>query len=166
MHQYPSGLPRLLREPHGFEPVNNILRTPFQSGHARQRVTFESVPDRMSATWHLNGVQSQLFRSFVKLVGGNWFQMRVSSPEGDILETLRFTSTPTGPRRIGLSGWAYSGELELRERFTLEGDWAEFAPEWVLMSDIFDVAMNDDWPDDEYQTYMHVFDTTMVQEWP
>jgi hypothetical protein len=146
MHSYPTGLPRPLREPHGFEPANNLLRTTMQSGRARQRIDFESVPDSAARTWHLSNPQSQLFRAFCKLVGGDWFNMPMSSPEGDIVEVVRFTRTPSGPNRVGLSHWAYSGELEIRERLTATGEEAEILPGDILFSDIFDFTMNRGWP--------------------
>lgn len=166
MFTYPTGLPRPLREPHSFEPVNNILRTPMQSGRARQRIDFESVPDSTAWTWHLNNVQAQLFTAFRKLVGGDWFEMPFTTPEGDIVQAVRFTRTPSGPNRIGLSYWAFTGDLEIRERFTLPSEWAEFAPDWVLLSDIFDRAMNFHWPEWEYSAMSGIFDLTMNQEWP
>jgi len=146
MYSYPAGLPRPLREPHSFQPVNNILRTTMQSGRARQRIDFESVPDSTSWTWHLNSAQAQLFTAFRKLVGGDWFEMPMTSPEGDFPQVVRFTRTPTGPNRLGLDAWAFSGDLEVRERLTPEGDEA-LLPLDVIMSDIFDRTMNDWWPE-------------------
>lgn len=143
MHTYPAGLPLPLREPHGFEAVNNIVTTPLESGRTRQRVDFESRPDNANGwVWHLTNPQAQLFRSFIDLVGGDWFTMVFSTPEGSFAQDVRFRGTPTGPRRVGLCHWAYTANLEIRERLTLPPYWAQFAPAYVLLSDILDRAIN------------------------
>lgn len=144
---YPAGLPSPLREGYGFRPENNIQRTPLQSGRARQRVPFTSVPDYAQWTFYMqHDVQAQLFVSWRKLVGGAWFDIELTSPEGKFSQQARFIETPTGPYRSGVSFWTFSAQVEIRERETLPPDWAQFASDWVLNSEIFDLAMNKEWP--------------------
>jgi hypothetical protein len=144
---YPSGLPHPLREGYGFRPENGILRTPLESGRARQRVTFESMPDYANWSWILTDQQAQLFTSWRKLVGAAWFLMTFTSPEGKIEQEVRLVETPAGPRRVGVKHWTFTAQVEVRDRFTLGPEWAEILPEWPLLSDIFDLAMNMEWPE-------------------
>lgn len=144
---YPAGLPHPLREGYGFRTENGILRTPLESGRARQRVAFTSLPDYASWQWILTDQQAQLFTSFRKFVGAAWFLMTFTSPEGKIEQEIRFVETPAGPRRLGVDRWSFSASVEVRDRFTLGPEWAEILPEWPLLSDIFDLAMNVEWPE-------------------
>lgn len=144
---YPAGLPHPLREGYGFRPENNIQRTPLQSGRARQRVPFTSVPDYATWVFHCRTQgQGQLFTAWRNLVGGAWFSIEFTSPEGKFAQDARFIQTPEGPFRNGVSFWTFTAQVEIRERETLGGEWAELLPTFVLGSDIFDMAMNQEWP--------------------
>ena len=144
---YPAGLPHPLREGYGFRPENGILRTPLESGRARQRVMFESMPDYAQWQWILTDQQAQLFTSFRKSVGGEWFTLAFTSPEGKIEQDVRFVETPTGPYRLGVEHWRFAAQVEVRDRFTLGPEWFEILPGYPLLSDIFDLAMNREWPE-------------------
>lgn len=146
MTTYPEGLPQPLRENSGFKPANSIVRTEMVSGRARQRPGFEFTPDTATFVWHLTGPQAQLFKSWVRSVRAGWFTMKFTTPEGFFLQDVRFTQTPDGPRRVGVDTWWYSGEMEIRDRFTFSGEWAELLPGYILLADIFDFAMNEEWP--------------------
>lgn len=143
---YPTGLPHPLREGYGFRPENNILRTPLESGRARQRTAFTSVPDYATWQWVMTATQARLFTSWRDLVGGEWFLMTFTSPEGKIEQDVRFVETPSGPHRLGVEHWSFTAPVEVRDRLVLNPGWAEFLPDWVLLSDIFDLAMNMEWP--------------------
>ncbi|MNY35209.1 hypothetical protein D3C86_1695990 [compost metagenome] len=119
-----------------------------QSGRARQRVPFTSVPDYTQWTFHCKTQgQAQLFTAWRKLVGGEWFSIVLTSPEGKFAQDARFVETPTGPYRSGVSFWTFSASVELRARETLPPEWAEIFPDVILNSDIFDLAMNREWPE-------------------
>jgi hypothetical protein len=47
----------------------------------------------------------------------------------------------------------------------LEPGWAEF-PEFILEADIIDLAVNREWPLNQWQIYAGVFDTAINEDWP
>lgn len=173
MTKYPVGLPAPLLG-YGFEPENSILRTQMQSGRARQRTLYTSMPDYTQMEWLFGGAcgtsgaqQAQLFLSWARrLVRHEWFEMPIRSPNGRNTVAVRFMATPSGPFPEGRGAWRFTARVELRELFVLPGDWAELAPDYLLFSDVFDRAMNFYWPEWEYSVQSSVFDIAMNQEWP
>lgn len=145
---YPEGLPCPLRENYGFTPVNNIRRTPMDSGRARQRIEFRNVPTTVSLQWLMTELQARLFEPWAaQVVGAGWFTMELLSPMGLGEHEVRFTSVPVGGELAGRKLWRYRVECELRERPMLPPGWAELLPSFVLNPEIFDYAMNVEWPE-------------------
>lgn len=173
MIRYPDGLPAPLFG-YGFEPENNILRTPMQSGRARQRTLFTSTPDYAQIEWLFGGKcgvsgsqQTRLFMAWARgAVRHQWFQMPLRTPNGREDVQVRFTESPSGPFPEGPNAWRFTAKVEIRELFVLSGEWAEVAPEFVLMSDIFDRAINLYWPEWQYSAHSGTFDRAINQEWP
>lgn len=148
MIEYPKGLPLALREGYGFEPVNNIARSSMVSGRARQRVVFESVPTVASLSWMLSDRQALLFEAWAAQVAkAGWFTMPLKVPGGINSLEVRFMATPAGPELVGLSSWRYTAQCELRERPLMPPGWAELMPDWILKMNIFDLAINREWPE-------------------
>lgn len=169
MIEYPEGLPCALRDGYDFSPVSPLLRSDMQSGRARQRRRFTSVPTMASVSWIMTDAQAQLFEAWFRDVledGAQWFEMPLKTPEGERSYTARFTDIYSGPTLTGRSSWRFQAQLELRERPLIEPGWAISAPDYVLQSALFDRAMNVEWPDSHYQTYMDAFDRGINQEWP
>lgn len=164
---YPEGLPCPLRESYAFTPVNNIRRTPMDSGRARQRIEFRNVPTMVQLSWIMNPQQASLFEAWAaQVVGAGWFQMTLLTPLGFDVHEVRFTETPVGGELTGKFLWRYRVVCELRSRPLLEPGWAEILPEYILYADIFDRAVNDKWPDNFYQISMDVFDFAANEQWP
>lgn len=167
MQTYPAGLPCPLRENYAFTPVNTIRRTPMDSGRARQRVEFVNAPTLVRLSWIMNPDQAILFEAWAaQAVGAGWFTMEILTPLGFGTHEMRFTETPVGGQLTGKFLWRYQVDCELRERPLLEPGWAEILPDYVMMADIFDFAVNEQWPFNFYQTYMDVFDFATNQQWP
>ncbi len=144
---YPEGLPCPLREPYEFTPVNNIRRTPMDSGRARQRIEFRNVPTMVQLSWVMSSPQASLFEAWAaQIVGAGWFTMTLLTPLGFEEQEVRFTETPVGGQLTGKFLWRYRVVCEVRERPLLEPGWAELLPDYVLHADIFDYAMNREWP--------------------
>lgn len=164
---YPAGLPLPLRSGYEFEPVEQIRRTPMDSGRARQRVEFGKVPTMVTLKWIFNDIQARLFQAWaMQAVGAGWFTIRLVTPLGfDTLE-VRFTKTPIGPELMGRYSWGFSAVCEVKETPLLEPGWAELLPDYVLRSDIFDYAMNREWPLNPWQTFIETMDTTINEDWP
>lgn len=144
---YPAGLPHPLKGDASFAPENNILRTPMQSGRARQRQLYTRVPTFYSAAWVLTDAQGRLLTAWADQVAkADWFQMPLRSDLGLNVETVRFVATIAGPVRVGVKLWRYTADIEVQYKPALAPGWAEILPDWTLESEIFDLAMNMEWP--------------------
>lgn len=164
---YPEGLPCPLRENYGFTPVNNIRRTPMDSGRARQRIEFPNAPATVALQWIMNPQQAMLFEAWAaQVVGAGWFSMTLLTPLGFDTHEVRFTEVPVGGELTGKFLWRYRVTCELRNRPLLDPGWAEILPDYILFADIFDYAVNEQWPDNFYQTSMDVFDFAANDQWP
>lgn len=164
---YPEGLPCPLRESYGREPVNNIRSTPMDSGRSRQRVEFRNVPDMIQLTWIFTAPQARLFEAWAaQVVGAGWFTMELLSPLGFNDEEVRFKTTPVGGELTGKFLWRYKVVCESRVRPLLPPGWAEILPDYILHADIFDYAMNDEWPLNPWQAYADAMDSAINEDWP
>lgn len=147
MITYPAGLPHPLKSSAAYSPENNILRTIMQSGRARQRQLYTSTPTFYKASWILNDVQGRLLVAWADQVAkADWFEIPLRSDLGLNTETVRLISTISGPVRIGVNLWQYTADIELQYKPLMAPGWAEILPDWTLNSDIFDLAMNREWP--------------------
>lgn len=164
---YPEGLPCPLRENYGFTPVNNIRRTPMDSGRARQRIEFQNVPATVNLQWIMTASQASIFESWAAYVAGaGWFEMTLLSPLGFETQEVRFTETPVGGELTGKFLWRYRATCELRNRPLYPSDWVLILPDYLTYADIFDYAMNQEWPLNPWQTYIEQTDQAINQEWP
>ncbi|MNE77244.1 hypothetical protein D3C80_1735430 [compost metagenome] len=117
-----------------------------ESGRARQRIIFDSVPTLVPLVWICSERQALLFDAWAAQVArAGWFLIPLKIPGGMKNVEVRFTKTPSGPELVGVNSWRYTARCELRERPLLEPGWAEFMPEWVLMMNIVDLAVNREW---------------------
>ena len=147
MIAYPSGLPHPLKSGAAYQPENNIRRTPMQSGRARQRQLYTSVPSFYRASLILNDVQGRLLVAWAdQIAKAGWFEMPLRSDLGLNTETVRFMSTISGPVRIGVNHWQYTADIEIEFKPLLAPGWAEILPDYILHADIFDIAMNREKP--------------------
>lgn len=165
---YPAGLPRGLHSGRTYQLVSPLLRSALTNGRARQRRKFTSVPQGAEIKWIFTDVQAQAFEAWWhdQLIDGvNWFECPLETPLGYSFYTCRFTGVYKGPNRSGPNLWTYSAELELRERAVLNPGWGEF-PEFLLESDIIDLALNREWPLNPWQTYAGALDTAINLDWP
>jgi len=164
---YPEGLPYPLRENYARTPTNNIRRTPMDSGRARQRIEFPNAPDTIQLTWIFTAPQAMLFTAWAaQIVGAGWFTMPLLSPLGFNDEEVRFTEVPAGGELTGKFLWRYRVVCESRNRPLLPPGWAELLPSFVLNPEIFDYAMNDEWPLNPWQVYILETDQAINEEWP
>jgi hypothetical protein len=163
---YPDGLPCPLRENYAFTPVNNIRRTPMDSGRARQRVEFRNVPTMVQLSWIMSSPQAAVFEAWAaQVVGAGWFTMTLLSPLGFETQEVRFTETPVGGELVGKFSWRYRVVCELRKRPLLDPGWIDF-PEFILEADIIDLAMNREWPLNPWQIYADAMDNAINEDWP
>ncbi|PNG87547.1 hypothetical protein CBL13_01411 [Pseudomonas putida] len=150
MLAYPKGLPLPLREGYGFTPVSPLIRSELRSGRVRQRRRFTSVPTVASVSWIMSDAQAQFFEAWFEEVlgaGVSWFECPLKTPLGLDRYQARFADIYSGPELVGVSSWRFTASLELLKRPLLPPGWVTDAPDYILGSDIIDIAVNDKWPE-------------------
>lgn len=165
---YPAGLPVGLHDGRTYQLVSPLQRSELTSGRARQRRRFTSVPEMASISWLFNSVEGMAFEAWWRdalIDGSQWFEMPLQTPLGYTTYTCRFASVYAGPKRVGPNLWSYSGELELQERAVLPPEFGLF-PDLILHASIFDIAMNQEWPLNEWQIFIGEADQAVNVEWP
>lgn len=165
---YPSGLPLGLQRGRSYQLESPLQRTELSSGRARQRRRFTSVPEYARVDWLFTDIQGRAFEAWWRdmlVDGSQWFEMPLKTPLGRLSHLCRFTNVYEGPVLVGPDLWSYSGELELRERAAPPVGSGEF-PDYILNARIFDVAVNDYWPDHYWQTYGFAGDLAINENWP
>lgn len=145
---YPSQLRPPLRENYSVQHVSPLLRTQMQSGRARQRRLFTSVPSMVQVSFHFGSeAEARLFEGFFQHTlkdGVEWFNAPLRTPMGFRDYECRFTDI-YGPLELSGRSWRTSAQLEIRERQTISAEWVAF-PDYVAHSDIIDLAINREWP--------------------
>ncbi len=146
---YPEELPAPLWAPNQYSIVSPNQRTNMESGRARQRRKFSSVPVMRSATWIMTSAQARLFELWYKATlkdGTEWFNILLRHPLGYVALVCRISGVYNGPIAWGVDRWQYSATLEVWQRPLLADEWA-ILPSFIANPEIFDLAMNREWPE-------------------
>ena len=149
MLAYPEGLPTPQREGYGFDPVSPMTSTKLVSGRSERRRAFVSTPTVATVTWLLTPAEAQLFEGwfeYVLLSGSLPFECPLLTPMGMEPYRANFVDIYSGPVLVGVDLWRFSAQLSLFKRPLIDKEWVVDAPDYVLGSDIFDLAMNQKWP--------------------
>ncbi|MNY26143.1 hypothetical protein D3C86_1599750 [compost metagenome] len=149
MIQSPEGLPLPLREGYGFNPLSPMKSTPLVTGKKIRRRAFKSVPTRTTVTWLLSAGEAQLFEGWFEhvLISGTLaFECPLKTPLGLENHQANFDDIYSGPVLVGVDHWRFTAELWLLKRPLVDAEWVLLAPDYILMSDIIDRAVNQDWP--------------------
>lgn len=120
--QWPNTLPLPLVDGYGLTPQEAVLRTDMESGPARQRRRFRQTPTRISVRWLFSETQFALFEAWYKFhadEGGQWFEITLLGGLGLLPHESRFTRQFEA-QLISARRWEVKGELEIRERPTLD----------------------------------------------
>ena len=147
--QYPSYLPGVLLDSYGIQTVEPMQRTQMDSGRARQRRRFTNVPQMVTVGWVFTQQEAALFEAWHRWElkdGAEWFEIELSTPYGYQPYLCRFTRIYQGGKPFAVIDWTHSAELEIKERKTLPVEYLA-AQEFVLNSDLFDLAVNQEWPE-------------------
>ena len=149
MLAYPEGLPTPQREGYGFDPVSPMTSTKLVSGRSERRRAFVSTPTVATVTWLLTPSEAQFFEGWfehVLLSGSLPFECPLLTPMGMEPYRANFVDIYSGPVLVGVDHWRFSAQLSLFKRPLIDKEWVVDAPEYILDADIFDIAMNRDWP--------------------
>lgn len=146
---YPDSLPAPLWGPNKYSPVSPNQRTTMANGRARQRRQFSSVPVMRQASFIMTSAQARTFELWFKVTlkdGGEWFNIKLRHPMGYAPYMCRIVNIYDGPTAWGVDRWRYEAQLELWERPLLPDEWA-ILPSFIEHPEIFDLAMNREWPE-------------------
>jgi hypothetical protein len=119
---WPATLPLPSVEGYGVSPQEAVLRTEMESGPARQRQRFRQTPTRITVRWLFGEYQFALFEAWYKFhadEGGQWFEITLLGGLGLLPHEARFTRQFEA-RLLPARRWEVKGELEIRERPTLD----------------------------------------------
>lgn len=164
---YPEGLPLPLRDGYGMNAVNGIRSTPMDSGRSRQRMEFNKRPSELTLKWLFEPNEARLFQAWAEQVAkAGWFTMLLVTPMGWDVERVRFKATPTGGELRGRYVWGFTALCEVEWTPLMLPGWAEILPDYILHGDIFDRAMNEEWPLNPWQMYADAFDSAINEDWP
>ncbi len=148
--EWPEGVPFALRSSHSLKAASPFRRTPLESGRARQRRLFSSVPTNANTAEIIcDSGQAAAFEAWFRDAlndGVEWFGMLRQTPIGRERLIARFTAMYEGPTMVGTRYWKYTCPLEFWERPLMPPGWGEF-PGFVAQAGIFDAAMNREWPE-------------------
>jgi hypothetical protein len=146
---FPDGLPAPLRSGYNINHVSTIMSSDLQSGRARKRRRYTSVPSMVNVTWLLTQNQAAIFEAWFKYTisdGVEWFNSRLLTPVGLTDYECRFTDMYSGPELVGKNLFRFTAQLEIRERQVLDEYWLTAGYEYIFNADIFDYAVNKEWP--------------------
>ena len=149
MIPYPKGLPLPLRDGYGLQTVSPLLRSKKMSGRSIQRRLYESTPTDVTVSWLLDAAQAQFFMGWFEHVlksGMLPFECPLKIPMGLDNYEARFTDIYSGPELVGVDHWRFTAPLEMFKQPITDAEWILLAPEYILMSSIFDRAMTQEWP--------------------
>lgn len=166
---YPAGLPLPQRSNYALERVNQIRRTEMDVGRAMQRLESEDIPVMPQLTWRFTQEQARLFVAWATQVAkSGWWTATLLTPMGFEEVKVRFTESPKGQQLLGRFHWEYNALCEIEFEPMLDPGWAELLPDYVLEADIFDYAMNREWPlyYGAFDTYASDVDLAATFYWP
>lgn len=147
---YPDGLPCAIRDGYDLSHVQPFIRTEMDSGRARQRRRFSSVPTMANVSWIFPGdAYCAAFEAWFRDAlhdGAEWFNMPIKTPIGEQEYVCRFTRMYQGPTLVGKGMWRITSVLEIFERPLMPPGWG-LMPDYLINASLFDVAMNREWPE-------------------
>lgn len=115
---FPVTLPKPSMRQYSLTPVNNVIRTEMESGPARTRRRYISVPTDVSVVWTLTRAELEAFQSFYREAiydGAGWFLMPVVMGDGEALRKSRFKQPYEAATVANEHVWRVTATLEVLE---------------------------------------------------
>lgn len=112
---FPAQLPAHSATGYGYETQAAFVRTTMDTGAARQRRRFLTVPTRIPVTWLFTQKQLALFEAFVKydlMDGAAWFQMNVSTSLGMRMLKVRIIESSKPTLAVAQQSWNLAAVIE------------------------------------------------------
>jgi hypothetical protein len=146
---FPDGLPAPLRSGYNINHVSPMMSSDLQSGRARKRRRYTSVPSMVNVSWILTQGQAVIFEAWFKYTisdGVEWFNSKLLTPIGLTDYECRFTDMYSGPELVGKNLFRFTAQLEIRERQLIDETWYTYGQDYLLNASIVDYAINQEWP--------------------
>jgi hypothetical protein len=115
---FPTTLPKPSMRQYSLTPVNNLLRTEMESGPARTRRRYISVPIDVRVVWHLTLAELAAFQAFYRDAiydGAGWFLMPVVMGDGEAQRKARFKEPYQADTVANEHCWRVTATLEVME---------------------------------------------------
>lgn len=115
---FPVTLPKPSMRQYSLTPVNNVIRTEMESGPARTRRRYISVPTDVSVVWTLTRAELDAFQTFYREAiydGAGWFLMPVVMGDGEALRKSRFKQPYEAATVANEHVWRVTATLEVLE---------------------------------------------------
>lgn len=162
----PSWLPSPELSGYGLQHVDTTMRTPMESGRARQRQRFTSAPTMATVSWVLTENQAGLFEGWFRWAlkdGTEWVNLELKTPMGYKAYVCRFVGMYDGPEPFAFTDWRIQARVEIRDRQTYSRAWSTIGEQFIAGADIIDRAANKKWP---AEPGIDLIDIAINQEWP
>ena len=130
---WPDRLPLPTFDGYAVQPQDAVARTDMESGAARVRRRYTSIPSRIPVRWRFGPTEFGIFESWFRWMvsdGAQWFSIELLGGMGMVGHEARFIGDNAGsykaqPQR-GSPGsgprWIVTALLEIRERPVMSGD--------------------------------------------
>lgn len=115
---FPATLPKPSMRQYSLTPANNVLRTEMESGPARTRRRYISVPTDIRVVWHLTLAELATFQAFYREAiydGTGWFLIPVVMGDGEALRKARFKEPYQAETIANEYSWRVTATLEVME---------------------------------------------------
>lgn len=122
MVDWPDSFPAPLLEDYSINPTDRVARTKMESGIARSRLRFTSIPTRVIALWRFDAATFRWFEAWFRFkanYGAAWFNMDIASGNSatNPLQEVRFVA-PYTATLVADNLWEVNATLEVRELAT------------------------------------------------
>lgn len=113
---FPEALPNVIMGDYSYKQANNLIRTEMESGPAKVRRRFVSVPTDVNVSWKFSRAELAIFENFFRNTiydGATWFQIKLVNGAGETLCTARFKEAYDASTDAKEHSWVVRGKLEV-----------------------------------------------------
>ena len=117
MDAFPSSLPNAETTGYVMTPADANVRTDMDSGPARIRRTFTSIPTRLTLRWRFSASEIKAFRTFYHTTtseGSETFTMDVYADDAFQSQNCRFAG-PYSQRFVGPDDWQVDAQVDITD---------------------------------------------------
>lgn len=113
---FPTTLPGMSMKSYSLKPMNNVIRTEMESGPARTRRRYVSVPTDVTVQWRFSLAELQTFQDFYRnsiYDGAAWFNIKIVDGRGEGTYLARFKEPYEAVTEAREHLWMVNATLEV-----------------------------------------------------